>query len=85
MISKELKEKLNRSNSIEEAKELLSERPDLDAERIWQEIERHRSKRKEKLDLNELDSVSGGFDRDWLKDGCTATCERSSWCGSNAI
>ena len=47
MISKELKEKLNRCISIEEAKELLSERPDLDAERIWQEVERHRSKRKE--------------------------------------
>ena len=37
----------------------------------------------EELDLEELDAVSGGADRDWRKDGCAATCEWDSWCGSN--
>lgn len=35
------------------------------------------------LDLGELESVSGGSDRSWTKDGCAATCEYDSWCGSN--
>ena len=31
----------------------------------------------------ELDAVSGGADRDWLKDGCSATVEPGSWCWSD--
>lgn len=33
--------------------------------------------------MEEFDSISGGSDRDWPKDGCVAACERFSWCGSN--
>ena len=83
MISAELKEKLSHSNTLEEIKGLLSEHPELDAERIWQEIANHRSGKNEKLDLQELEAVSGGSDRDWRRDGCAATCEAGSWCGSN--
>ena len=83
MLNAELKEKLIHSESPEEVKELLSKRPDLDAERVWQEIGRHRSTHQEKLDLEELESISGGADRSWTKDGCAATCEYDSWCGSN--
>ena len=85
MLNDLLKEKLIKSDSLEEVKECLSDRPDLDAERIWQEIEKHRSWKNEKLDLDEHDAVSGGADRDWVKDGCAATCEASSWCWSNDL
>ena len=83
MLSAELKEKLNHSTSLGEVKELLSGCPELDAEQVWQEIENHRSENSEKLDLDELDAVSGGSDRDWRRNGCAATCEWDSWCWSN--
>ena len=83
MLNEELKEKLIHSESPEEVKELLSKCPDLDAERVWQEIGRHRSTHHEKLDLEELESISGGADRDWKRDGCAATCEWKSWCWSS--
>ena len=83
MTKNELREKLRGAESLEEVKSALADCPDMDAERVWQEIERHVSAKSEKLDLNELDAVSGGADRDWTKDGCAATCEPSSWCGSN--
>ena len=83
MVSNELKTRLNAAESLAEVQDILKGRSDIDAERAWQEIESHRSSRNEKLDLGELDAVSGGADRDWKKDGCAATCEASSWCGSN--
>ena len=83
MLNNELKAKLNNAESLEEVKEIVKDHPELDAEKVYQEIERHRSSQTEKLDLNELDAVSGGADRDWKKDGCAATCEWSSWCWSN--
>ena len=83
MLNDLLKEKLIKSDSLEEVKECLSERHDLDAERVWKEIEKHHSGKNGKLDLDELDAVSGGTDRDWVKDGCVATCEYQSWCWSN--
>ena len=83
MLKAELREKVIHSDSLEEVKEILSGCPGLDAERVWQEVENHRSERHEKLDLDELDAVSGGADRDWKKQGCAATCEAGSWCGSN--
>ena len=79
----ELREKLNNAKSLDEVKEIVKGQPGLDAEKIWAEIERHQSNKSEKLDLEELDAVSGGADRDWQKDGCAATCEYDSWCGSN--
>ena len=83
MVNKELKDRLVDAKNLEEVNDIVKDNPELDAERIWQEIERHESSRNEKLDLNELDAVSGGSDRDWKKDGCAATCEYGSWCGSN--
>ena len=83
MSNNELKERLLAAESLDEAKEILKDRSDIDTERAWQEIERHRSSKSELLDLNELDAVSGGADRDWAKDGCAATCEWDSWCWSS--
>ena len=37
----------------------------------------------EDADGEEPDAVSGGADRDWEKDGCSATVETGSWCGSD--
>ena len=83
MKNAELKEKLIHSDSLDEVKGPLSECPDIDAERIRQENENHRSGKHEKLDLDELDAVSGGSGRDWKREGCAATCEEDCWCGSN--
>ena len=83
MFNNELRKKLSGAKSLDEVKEILSDHKNVDAEQVWKEIENHRSNKNKKLDLNELEAVSGGFDRDWLSDGCAATCERSSWCGSN--
>ena len=35
------------------------------------------------LSLEELDAVSGGWDRDWLTDGCAATVGPNSTCWSD--
>ncbi|MDY6391328.1 MAG: hypothetical protein SPL80_00650 [Bacilli bacterium] len=83
MFEKAVKDKFLDASSLEETKQILIDYPDCDAEHVWNEIQNHRSKNSEKLDLDELDAVSGGADRDWKKDGCAATCEPSSWCGSN--
>jgi len=83
MLNNELKARLNNAKSLEEVKEILKDHPKLKAEEIWKELEKHESSKSEKLDLDELDAVSGGADRDWTKDGCAATCESGSWCGSN--
>ena len=83
MLDNRLKERLNEANSREEVESLLQSHPELDADRVWHELENHRSGQSEKLDLDELDAISGGADRDWKKDGCAATCEDGSWCGSN--
>ena len=83
MINSNLRGKLSQASSLEDVKSILKGHPAPDAKRVWAEIENHRSLRSEKLDLDELDAVSGGADRDWVKDGCAATCEFSSWCWSN--
>ena len=83
MLEDKRMEKLLEASSLEEVKDVLKDRPDLDARRVYEELESHRSLRSERIDLEELDAVSGGADRDWKKDGCSATCEASSWCGSN--
>ena len=83
MTDKELKAKLMEASSLEEVKGILKDNPELDAERLWQEVEKHNSAKSEKLDLNELDAISGGADRDWQTEGCAATCEENSWCWSN--
>ena len=83
MFDAALREKPIRSHSLEEVEKLISKHPDLDAKRVYQEIEKHRPGSSEKLDLSELEAVSGGADRNWAKDGCAATCEENSWCWSN--
>ena len=81
-MEKEIKAKLANAKSLEEAKEILNGHADIDPERVWEEIERHRSDWNEKLDLDELDAVAGGA-RDYAKEGCAATVEVGSWCWSN--
>ena len=83
MNNRELMEKLLQAKSLEEVKEILKDKPDDVVNRVYQEIQDHRSDKAEKLDLDELDAVSGGCDRNWVKDGCAATCEEGSWCSSN--
>ena len=83
MSNDSLKEKLINASSFEEVQDLVKGHDGLDAEKIWKEFEAHRSNENELLDIHELESVSGGADRDWTKDGCAATCEYNSWCGSN--
>ena len=82
-MNADLKTKLSKASSLEEVKGMLGAGSGVDAERLWREIEKHRSGQSERLDLNELDSVSGGADRDWVKEGCAATVEIGSWCWSN--
>ena len=82
-MDKELKARLAGASSLDEAKEILRDCEGIDAERVYAELENHRSNKSELLDLEELDAVSGGSFRDWVKDGCAATCEEGSWCWSN--
>ena len=82
-MKEELKAKLSGARDIEEVEAILKDYPELDAKAIIQEINDHRSSKSELLDLEELDAVSGGADRDWKTQGCAATCEYNSWCGSN--
>ena len=83
MITKEMEQRLRAAQSREEVEEIIKGDPVLDAEKIWKELEKRQPDANEKLDLDELDSVSGGADRDWVKDGCAATCEWTSWCFTN--
>ena len=84
MLDNDMKEKLLNASSLVEVKEIVKDCSELNPEKVWEEAEMRRSGKNEKLDLEELDAVSGGkWDRDWVKDGCVATCEYNSWCGSN--
>ena len=75
--------KKSRHGSLDEVEGLLKYYPGIDEERVWKEVQKHRSTESEKLELDELDAVSGEAYRDWQKDGCVASCEQFSWCGSN--
>ena len=79
-ISGELRAKLMKAQSAEEAAELMKELPEADPERVWEEIARHREDAGAELSLEELDAVSGGADRDFMTDGCAATVEAESDC-----
>ena len=91
-IAKELKEKLLKAGNAEEVSALLGEGTTEDqAARMWQEIQAHRQTLEE-VDDGELEAVSGGNiftrpfdppDRDYEKDGCAASVEYGSWCGSD--
>ena len=86
-MNKEVLQQLRLANDADEVKAIIAESNDAlstnELEHILQEVERHGSSESTRLDLDELDAVSGGADRDWQKDGCTATCEGGSWCWSN--
>ena len=86
-LTNELKAKLNAAKSIEEVTEIIradgQEAKEEEVARIWGEITRHREEAGKELSLDELETVSGGYDRNWPYDGCAATVEPDSWCGSN--
>ena len=81
----ELRGKLLSAGSIEEVRALLG--PETAEEEIQQtgrEIEAHRpADGLEAVDDDELNAVSGGFDRDYGAEGCAATVEEGSWCSEN--
>ena len=84
-ITNELKAKLLAAKSEEELAVLLKDagvdKPA--AKRIWAELTNKREADGKELSLDELEAIGGGADRDFLKDGCAATMEPGSWCGSN--
>ena len=82
LLSDELRTKLFAAQSADEVEELLAAADSgASAEQVWKEISESRAD--QELSLDELEAVSGGEDRDWLVDGCCATVEPGSWCGSN--
>ena len=83
MMKEELKPKLLQAKSAEEGAGLLKNAgmDESKAGQIWNESSSHRKDKE--LSLDELETVSGGADRDWLKEGCAATVEAGSWCGTN--
>ena len=84
-LSEELKKELIKAHSAEQVAEIVKadgqEISTEDAEQLWQEIANHNQDAE--LSADELEVVSGGADRDWLTDGCAATVESGSHCGSN--
>ena len=84
-LSDEQKNRLLQARSAEEVAALLREAGvDVQlAERLWAELTHKLEADSEELSPDELEAVSGGADRDWLKDGCAATVEPYSWCKSN--
>lgn len=83
-ITSELKEKLLAAKSVEDIAALLKEAgvDETQAERLWAELEHKRETCGKELNLDELETISGGK-RDWVKDGCAATVEPDSWCWSD--
>ena len=83
---RELAELIKDAKSVEDVKEALAKADDkfkdIDPEKLYEEF-KHQLSKNEKLDLDELDRISGGKDRNWWLDGCAATCEEGSWCWSN--
>ena len=81
----ELRGKLIRAKDIEEVRAILGpETAEEEINQTWREIEAHRpADGMEAVDDDELAAVSGGADRDLDDDGCSATVEEGSWCGSD--
>ncbi len=84
-LSNELKKELLEAKTAEQVKEILGrsgqEFSEEDAERVLQEVAHHQVDTQ--LSLDELESVSGGKQLDWLVDGCAATVEAGSRCWTN--
>ena len=83
-LSTELIEKLKKAQSLEEVTELLKAegRDDLSAEKLWKDFSSLHTQEKEmpEVSQDELEAVSGGKARNWLKEGCSATMEPGSSC-----
>ena len=81
----ELKKKAMKAASAEEVMEIVraagEEITAEEAEHIFKKAQEKKADKE--LSLDELDAVSGGEDRDWVLDGCAATVEYGSHCGSN--
>lgn len=79
-----IEKKLIKARNPEQVTEILKEEgleiePE-QAEQIYQEAVHHQEG---ELSLEELEAVTGGSDRDWLRDGCAATVGVGSWCWSD--
>ena len=85
MMKEELKPKLLQAKSAEEVAGLLKNAgmDESKAAQLLKEIQKGWEQDGKELSLDELETVSGGADRDWLKEGCAATVEAGSWCGTN--
>ena len=82
---KELKKKSLAAESPEELLELIKAAgeeitPEKAAE-LFERMKEFQAQRE--LSADELEAISGGADRNWATDGCAATVEPGSWCGSN--
>ena len=83
-ITNELKAKLLAAKSAQEVAEIMKaegrEIPAEQAARYWQEIIREKKLDSMEVSPDEMGAISGGADRDWLRDGCAATVEAGSDC-----
>ena len=81
----ELKKKAMKAASAKEVMGIVrAAEEEISAEEAEHIFKKAQEKKADKeLSLDELDAVSGGEDRDWVADGCAATVEYGSWCGSN--
>ena len=86
-ISNELKAKLLAAQGAAEAAALVKaggqEITPEDAAHLWEEIKKGKEQDGRELSRDELEAVSGGKDRNWVTDGCAATVDYDSWCGSD--
>ena len=73
----------NTAKRLKEVQGSVQDYPELDPKQLWEERMHHRSCENEELDLNELDFVAGGANRECAKKGCTVAVEIGSWCWSN--
>lgn len=81
-FSNELIAKLKNAKSLEEVTELLraNGEDEANAEKLWKELETLHMQEDQELSLEELESVAGGRDINWFKEGCSATVEPGSDC-----
>ena len=82
-ISEDMKKKILDAASQEEIKAILedsgAEASADEIARMYREVMSRQTGEKE-LSMEELEAISGGQDRDWVRDGCAATCEMDSSC-----
>ena len=81
----ELEKKAIEAASAEEVMEIVrAAGEEITAEEAKQFFETlKKSQADQELSLDELEAVSGGEDRNWVTEGCAATVEYGSHCGSN--